>query len=194
MTGSNFVEVTATTLNGTAVTTAPYVDTYGPKEAMVTQQGNGGKCVDRVTYDLSLTQIPSAGTPPPVPENYGTIVGAFAKNACALLTLTGTTAITLDLTNVVAATGVVVAGDTSFATANVLILNNLGAVDLTISPGGSNPARIPQLGGTTPTLTIPAGSCIAIHSAAGYAVDSTHKTFTITPTAGGTLAVSVGGA
>ncbi len=205
-TGANFVNQSATVLSGSAVTTEPFLVAYGPKESsqigMSTQPVGGSgslvassaTVVDRVTFDPSLTTVPTVGDPHPVPVAYGTYVGAFAKNGSVLLVLTTTTAQSIDLTNTTTNSPQSTAGDTAFATANVLILNNTGAHDLTISPGASNPSRIPQFTGTTPTLTIPAGSFVAIHSAAGYTVDSTHKVFTITPTSGGTLAVTICGA
>ena len=117
----------------------------------------------------------------------------LAKTACALLTFTGTTPITLDLTNLAAATGVQVAGATSFATWNHIIFNNVGAQPIAVSPGASNPLRTP-LGGTGPTHTMQAGDVDHWNSSAGLTVDSTHKTITFTPTSGGSLAFSIGGA
>ena len=79
-TGSNFIQVNATTLLGSTVTTAPYLQSDGPKECMVQTQptqpvgGSGSPIatksviVDRVAVDLSLTVIPATGTPPLTPE------------------------------------------------------------------------------------------------------------------------------
>jgi hypothetical protein len=207
-TGQNFVRVTGSTpvLNGSAVATPPYLDAMGPKEAMSASEldqvaGGSGAAVasaagvvDRVTFDLSLTALPTVGSPQPVPVAYGSYVGAFAKNGCQLMTLSGTTPESLDLTDLTANTPASYAGDTTFATANVIIFNNVGTHDLVISPGASNPASLPKMTGTSPTFTVAAGSVVAFHSAAGATVDSTHKIITVTPTAGGNLAISVGGA
>jgi hypothetical protein len=172
-------------LIGSAVVTFPAILVADHQSSRITANNPNATIIDRVTFDLSLVNAAPSG---------GKIVSGFAKNAAIVLTLTGTTPITVDLTSVVATTGVIVAGDSSFTTVFAMVLNNLGVTDLTISPGGSNPSRIPQFTGTTPTLTIPAAGVVTVYSLAGYAVDSTHKTFTITPTSGGTLAIAVGGA
>lgn len=203
-TGSNFVEITATTLSGTAVSTAPYLDAMGPKEALTSSQptqGIGtaaaatpaGSCVDRIVVDPSLTTVPAVGTPYAVPANYGTILGAFSKNGCQLMKLSSSTPENLDLTDLTANSPQSYAGDTTFSNVNCIIVNNIGTQDLTLSPGSSNPARLPAFGGTTPTLTIPKGSVHVFHSAANLAVDSSHKIITITPSAGGTVAITVCG-
>ena len=108
--------------------------------------------------------------------------------------LSGTTAVTIDLTNLAAFTGVTSqAGDTSLSNIGAVVFNNLGTVDLTIAPGGSNPAQVPhiyrhyadsRLSGGRPGLRL---------CATQLAVDSTHKTITITPTSGGVLAFAYGG-
>lgn len=115
----------------------------------------------------------------------------YSKNGCVVLTLSGTTPVTIDLTSLNSQT--VYAGDTSFATWKEVIFTNLGATDLTVSPGASNPLRTP-LGGTSPTLLSYASGKTRWHCPAGQAVDGTHKTLTITPTSGGTIAICVGGA
>lgn len=170
-TGSNFVQLTVAQLVGTTVQAANSVQPFNPDNATEIVRGGNGVLLDK------LSNLGKAG---------------FAKNAGLLLTLTSTTAITIDMTNIATATGVVVAGDTSFAKWNSIELNNLGSVDLTLSPGASN-GNAMLLGGTTPTLTIPAGSSIPLASAAGITVDGTHKTFTITPTSGGSLGITIGG-
>jgi hypothetical protein len=115
----------------------------------------------------------------------------YAKNGAASITLTGTTPVTITLADLTSAT-TSNAGDTSFATVNELSFT-AGAADVVIAPGTTNPCSL-LLGGTTPTITVPALSGILLKSAAGITVDSTHKTILITPTAGGSLAVGVGGA
>ncbi len=197
MTGSNFVQVAGGTngvLSGSAVTTGNFVQALNPNAALnaVNSAASPGVPLDRVLFDLALTQVPV-----PVGTTFsalGKAVGGYAKNGCSLITLTSTTAVDVDLTDLTANGSPKTAGDTGFATVNAIVLNNLGATDLTIKPGGSNPANFPKFTGTTPTLTIPAGSAICLQNAAGATVDSTHKIFTITPTSGGLLAVSIGGA
>lgn len=118
--------------------------------------------------------------------------------AGVVMTLTSTTAITLDLTNLVAATGVVVAGQgtfaNSFATWSHILVQNIGtgSKPVAISPGASNPIRN-QLGGTSPTHTLQTTDVLHWVAGAGLAVDSTHKTVTFTPTSGGSLLIWIGG-
>lgn len=192
-TGSNFIEVATTTLKGSAVTTAPYIETMGPKEASAIETGSGGSAVDKVEVNLALTAVPTVGTPHLTNDYYGKVLGGYAKNGCILLSLSGTTAQSIDFTDLTVNTPAGTAGDTTFATVSCLVYRNLGTTDLTLAPGASNPANAPKFSGTTPTITIPAGSVFVWHSNAPVTIDSTHKVNTITPTAGGTLAVSVGG-
>jgi hypothetical protein len=115
-----------------------------------------------------------------------------AKTACALLTFTGATPITLDLSNLAAATGVQVAGANAFSAWNRILFNNLGNQPIAVSPGGTNPLRT-KLGGTSPVHTLQPGDLDHWYASAGLAVDATHKTITFTPTSGGQLAVAIGG-
>lgn len=204
-TGVNFVEIVSAAnaiLSGSAVVATPFVAGLNPNQALECVNATPSNTaitaenavpLDRVSFDLALTSIPPAnGTTFVVLGKY---VGGFAKNGCALVVLSGTTAVTVDLTNLGAFTGVTSqSGDTSLATANCLVFNNIGAVDLVLSPGASNPSRLPTFTGTTPTIVVPAGGCLCVYAPTGLTVDSTHKTFTITPTAGGTLAIAYGGA
>ena len=59
----------------------------------------------------------------------------LAKTAGIVLTLTGTTPITIDLTALAAATGVVVAGAASFSNWNHILWTNIGTTALAIAPG-----------------------------------------------------------
>ena len=109
--------------------------------------------------------------------------------------LTGTTPVNIDLTDLTSGATLNTAGDTTFATWNKIRISNAVAgtpADVTYGPGGSNPLRT-LLAGTTPTLTVPASSTVTLASAAGLAVDSTHKVLTITPTAGGAVTIAVSG-
>jgi hypothetical protein len=117
----------------------------------------------------------------------------FAKNGCFHVTTSGTTPVSVDLTNL-ATNSTSQAGDATFATVNKIKVKNCGSADMTVAPGGSNPANLPKFAGTTPTLTVAAGSEVEFESGPGATVDSTHKIITITPTAGGDVMVGVGGA
>lgn len=207
-TGVNFVNVTGSTavLNGTTVSTPPFLDNYGPKEALSVSQptqpkGGSGSLiasdaavVDRVTFDLSLTSAPITGTPPAVPDCYGIYVGNYAKNGSVLLTLSGSTAQTVDFQLTTTNTPASTSGDTAFATIYSLTLANLGTTDLVISPGSSDPSPMPHMGGTTPTFTLRAGSVHCFQSVAGETITSSACNLTVTPSSGGSLAMSIGGA
>ena len=191
-TGSNIVEVTSAVLEGTGVVASPSVLAVMPGAAEVIEQGSGGVVLDKVIADLAFTALPTAGSGMHV-RPCGKMLGNYAKNGGAIYSTSGTTPISPDLTNL--ATGAASsAGDVTFATVNTLIFRNLGAADMTIAPGASNPSNIPKFTGTTPTLALPAGSVLVVHSNAGVTIDGTHKVFTVTPTAGGVFSVSAGGA
>lgn len=116
----------------------------------------------------------------------------LAKTAAVLLTCTGSTPITLDLTALAAATGVQVAGSSSFGAWSHILATNIGSQPIAIAPGASNPLRT-ALTGTTPAHTVQAGDCVHWNNAVALAVDSTHKTLTFTPTSGGSLTLWIGG-
>jgi hypothetical protein len=204
-TGVSFVEIVSAEnglLFGTEVVATPFVAAYNPVQALdainatpdnLAISAQNAVPLDKVVFDLSLTfNPPLVGTTFPT---YGKYVGAFAKNGCALIVLTGTTAVTIDLTNLGAFAGVTSqAGDTSLATVNCVIFNNVGTTAVTIAPGASNPAPFPAFTGTSPTLSVPAGGVVAMYWPVGGTVTSSAKTITVTPTSGGTLAFAYGGA
>ena len=151
--------------------------------------------IDRIIWDLALTTVP-----PPVGTDllsFGTFIGGFAKNGAIYVTLTGTTAISLDLTALSASIGVTFAqnGDTSLTNVNALIVKNISqsASSIVMSPGASNPSRFPTFAGTTPSISLAEGDVYCQSCAIGQAVDSTHKIITFTPTSGGILAIGYGG-
>jgi hypothetical protein len=75
-----------------------------------------------------------------------------------------------------------------------LIITNVGPAPVAVGPGTSN-GFLGPLAGTTPTFTIPVGSQARWHSAAGFTVDSTHKTIKLDPGASvAAILVSIGGA
>lgn len=122
----------------------------------------------------------------------------FANVAGVALTFSGTTAITLDLTNLIAATGVVPVGAGTFAGSFAhyqhLLLQNTGvaAKILTLSPGSSNPLTLP-FSGTTPTYALAGGDAWHYYAATKVAVSSGAKTITITPTSAGTALLFIAG-
>jgi hypothetical protein len=117
----------------------------------------------------------------------------YTKHGAATITLTSTTPVTVDLTNLASNTASST-GDLSFATWNRLTFEVKGAGNVTIAPGGSNPAN-GIASGTTPTIPVLSGGFYAKDDgAAGNSVDSSHKTITITPTANTTVYMTVSGA
>lgn len=112
---------------------------------------------------------------------------SYAKNGGVRLTLSGATPQSIDLTNTTA-TGAY-SGDTSFAAVGTLILVNDGAQPVTVTPGGTNGARLPFA-----TITLYPGDQFPFVFATPEVVDSTHKVLVATPTVGGSLVVLVGGA
>jgi hypothetical protein len=168
---ANFVKMTAAQLVGATVQAAGQLVALNGSNAAKVAAGAGGTVVDKLAVDFSTD--------------------ALAKHGAARFTFSGTTPKNMDLTDLTSASASS-AGDTTFATISQLVFYNDGAADITVAPGGSNPASI-GLAGTTPTLNVPAGKSVAIPYAAAV-VDGTHKVILMTPTAGGSLVVSVGGA
>lgn len=170
-TGQSFVKLTNPQLVGSTVQAAGQVVALNPSNANQVVNGGSGISIDKAFFDFSTD--------------------AFAKHGFNSTNLTGTTPVTLSLIDLTSGS-TSFAGDTVFATWNKLMLYNTGAADLTVGPAGSNPARL-QLNGTTPTITVAAGSHVTLESVAGLAVDSTHFALTVTPTAGGSFALGVAG-
>lgn len=167
-TGKNFVLVPAT-ISGSA---ASAVIAATPSASANLVANAGGTILDRFLTDLSQANL--------------------AKNGGAFLALAVSTPATLDLTNLAAA-ATAAAGDTSFATVNLVTFNNTGAADVVVTPGGSNPFNGPITGGT-PGFTVPAGGQARWHSPAGWAVSGSAKTFTFSSGAAvGAIGVCVGG-
>jgi hypothetical protein len=217
-TGQNFVLTggTGSYLNGTTVVTAPFVAALDPVSAQdqvnaapptgsgvnTTFPNNSAQPIDRVMFDLGQITVP-----PGIGTNiltFGRFVGGFAKNGALYITFTGTTAVTIDFTNLSNSVGVTFsqAGDTTLATLNALVLVNISTVisTITVSPGASNPVPFPNaLGGTTPTIALVSGTAGAgaIHcqfNPTGATVTSSAKTMTFTPSAAGALVLAYGGA
>jgi hypothetical protein len=116
----------------------------------------------------------------------------YAKNGSLVLALTGTTPVTVDLTDLSLGT-TSAAGD--FATLTKwfqISFNNLGPADCNIKQGASNPANLLGIS-TSPAQVVPAGSALVLQSQAGIAITGSAKTITITPVANTTLGIAVGG-
>ncbi len=212
-TGSNGVVTggTATTLNGTQVSTNPYVAAFTPHAALdlvnagppkgsgiQTFTDDSALVIDRVFCDFSLTTIP-----PGIGANilaFGNFIGGYALNGFGRMTLATTTTGDIDLTDITLAADsrITTAGDTAFGHIGCLVLINRSATVLTLKPGGSNPASFPLFAGTTPTLAVPAQvsgvpGILVMRSPTLVVVDSSHKILTVTPTAGGVMDFAVGG-
>jgi hypothetical protein len=208
--GSNFVLLPSGLpfLSGTSVISPPAILTLGPNQAFQavnaappTGSGvasgfanNSATPIDRVICDFALTSLsPSNANILP----FGTFIGGFARNGALSITFTGTTPVTIDLTTLATSVGVssLQAGDSTFANINVIVLKNTSSTSIiTIAPGASNPSRFPVFSGTTPTLSVGPGGVHVLSDPVGQAVDSTHKTLLLTPSAGGSILLSFGGA
>jgi len=187
-TNVDFVLITKTGsyASGAAVKAAPFVVAV---EANAARNLTGRVPGGAATGILGSTGLPTNGT--------GIHIGGFSDQGFALngayhKTTSGTTGVTVDLTDLTSG-ATSSAGDTTFAKANKIRVYNAGTADMTVAPGGSNPSNLPKFAGTTPTLTVAAGSYIDFSNDAGATVDSTHKTILITPTSGGDVVVAVGG-
>lgn len=168
-----FAKLTNAVLTGTTVGSAG--DARAVAEADVIPLVSGG-------YATRLDASPNA--------NLAT--AGFAKNGVYVKTLSGTTAVNPDLTDLTSG-ATSYAGDTTFASFSLLTIYNTGAADISFAPGGSNPASI-GMSGTGPSQTVKAGGRVTLDFGTPITVDSTHKVITITPTAGGSVALVVGGA
>jgi hypothetical protein len=195
-TGSNFAKIATNTLSGTTNqvgATTPFLTTIQSQNAGNMEANTAGVVVDKLSFDPSITAIPAKGTQRAVSGSSGKHLGAYAKNGCIELALSGTTPQTIDLTNLAVNTPAGTAGDLVFATVNVLHFQVFGAGDVALT-SPSNPSPLPKLAGTTPGITVHANSSHLYELAAGGTIDSTHKLIVCTPTATTTLCVTVGGA
>ncbi len=199
-TGSNFVRVGGATavLNGTATTAPPFLQALNADSAYAACNGAlTNAAIDRIFVDLARTSSTLVSGQTILP--FGTVIGGYALNGGMEFTLTGTTAVTVDLTNLAAAVGVTnyAAGDATVTTHNVLILRNTStsASTITVAPGGSNPMTFPlALAGTTPTIAMLKDDILIMSAAIGKTVDGTHKNILLTPTAGGRFFIGIAGA
>ena len=103
---------------------------------------------------------------------------------------------TVDLAAIATATGIcAVAGDTAFATGQSVRVPEPRRDRRLYSRAGHLESWPLELAGTTPTIKDRGriGPWPSTQKA-GLTIDGSHKTITVTPTAGGVLALSIGGA
>jgi hypothetical protein len=111
----------------------------------------------------------------------------YALNGTVRLALSGTTPQSIDLTSLT--TGAQsYAGDVTFAKFGQLIAYNDGAAAVAVAPAASNGASVPFSG-----ITLQPGDDHIFKIANPVTVDGTHKMITVTPTAGGSFILLVGG-
>src|SRR5271156_3875931 len=142
-TNSSFIfQNKAASLDGAGFTAIPYVETVDRQSANIitgrvpgggAYNGNSNVVANNIArLDAMLTDLSLAG---------------YAKNGCFHVTLSGTTGVTIDLTNLATA-ATTTAGDLTFAKWNLLIAYNLSGVDgvtaaaMTLAPGASNPLTL----------------------------------------------------
>jgi hypothetical protein len=209
--GSNFVLLPSGSpfLSGTAVISPPAILTLGPNQAFQAVNAappsgsgvasgfanNSATPIDKVVCDFALTSI--APSPNATLLAFGTWIGGFAKNSALSIAFTGTSPATIDLTALATAVGVssIQAGDALFANVNCLVLKNTSTSSIiTVGPGSSNPSLFPSFTGTTPSLAVGPGGCHVLSDPVGFAVSSSHRTLLLTPSAGGSLLLALGGA
>ena len=151
-TGSRFVAASQGVPITSANAATGNVGAYSPSITNQLAGGGAGTIID------SLVDLSKAG---------------FAKNGAFFLNLAASTPVTIDAT-AIASAATASAGDNSFATANSIELINLGLHDVKVGAAASNPMLL-GLGGTTPTLTVPAGSRVVIGSVAGFSTSGANN-------------------
>ncbi len=154
-----------------------------------------------------VRELATAGYVTPIDFNNTTAPGlaglGLAKGAGVALTLSGTTPITLNLALLAAdaTNGVLIAGDTVFATINFISFRNVGAGSVSWAPGAANGLTlgVTAVNSQVPSIAIGAAANgvygkFERSDAAGYTVNATNKNITLTPAANSTLIISIGGA
>jgi hypothetical protein len=126
------------------------------------------------------------------------IANASTKSGCFFVTLSGTNAVTVPLTNTQTNTNGV-SGDTIFTKYVEIILYNLSGLDgnnsasMTVGPAATNGNKL-QMPLTNSTLTVDGSSAHILKSVNSVAINAANAAITITPTANSTFAcVLVGG-
>lgn len=122
----------------------------------------------------------------------------YTKNGSFVVNTTGTTPVTVPLTNTATNT-TSQAGDTVFAKYNKIIFYNLSGLDgvnsaaMTVGPAGTNGNKL-QLPLTNSTMTIDGSSAWVLGSVNGVTINAANAAITITPTAGGWFGAVIMGA
>lgn len=123
----------------------------------------------------------------------------YTKSGFFFVTTNSTTAVTVPLTNTATNTNGQ-AGDTVFATWNMIIMRNLSGTDgvnsasMTVGPATTNGANLlvtPTNG--SGTFTLDGSSAICFLDVNGVAINASHAAITVTPTAGGTFGMVICG-
>jgi hypothetical protein len=115
----------------------------------------------------------------------------YVKNGAFSVSLSGTNAVTVPLTNTQTNSSAQV-GDTIFAKYNKIILWNLSGVDgnnsasMTVGPAATNGNKL-QLPLTNSTITIDGSSAHVFASVNGVTINAANAAITITPTANSTF-------
>ena len=126
--------------------------------------------------------------------SFDEVTAGYTSNAGILLTLTGTTAQTIDVTNITGSslTGSYAGTNTFTSKVNEIILQNIGTANVTMAAGSSNGLGFGNA--TTNALTIYAGATVSIMAGTGgFAVATGTKNLTFTPAATTNLLVYLGG-
>lgn len=167
----------AITANGTLVTSA-----------------NAANGTVLVTQGGLATQLSNAGIATRLDSELDLSKANYAKNGGAYLSLSASTPVNVDLTNIIA-TATSQAGDGVFATIYDIQFTNLGTQPVDVGAAGSNPFLGPMKG-TAPVTTVPAGGSIHWHNPTGWSVTSgTNSILEFNPgSSAAQIGVAIGGA
>lgn len=170
-TGKNFAALSSGALVGTANASTGFLLAVDPATAGIYSNSGAATILDKFAANLAAAN--------------------FAKNGGVIVTLSPSTPVTLDLTDLTSQS--VRAGDASFASWKEILFVNLGANPVDVGPGATNPLTTP-LGGSSPVQRIAAGESTRWQRPAGVAIDGTHKNLKLDPSSSAaTIAVLVGG-
>jgi hypothetical protein len=184
-------------LDGSAITAVPYVIGYERKSALSLSGRIAGGPAGASGWN-SL-QNPWTVSPKGI-VMLDDVISAMDNDGCAKhgvfhVTTSGTTAVNIDLTNLVT-NATSQSGDATFATICKLVAFNLSGLDgvaaanMSLAQGGSNPAPI----GLGSTQVLYASSPWCWFNKGGATISGSAKILTVTPTAGGNFTLVVGGA
>lgn len=186
--------------NANVVTALPILMALGKKEALeLTNRVKGGtsylggtnSASPNTTNAAILLSMLQAGA-----SDLG-----YAKNGAFYVTTSGTTAVTIPLTNTATNTNGKT-GDTVFATWNRIVCYNLSGLDntnsaaMTIGPAATNGNNlmVTSTNGTANRISLDGGGGVAVLiSTNGTTVNAANAAVTVTPTSGGTFAMVISG-